>query len=353
MLELNITSFIYKLVNIMKQIISIITILVLTLPIAAQNQNEFEKPGDYPLIGDWTGEWIDPQKGHEVHHPGIAAQINIIDGNRYMIHILPELYNRATLYLDVEVDEDNQQLKYEKDGWSFVFSGDSCIGYGNLHGDKTQFTMVKQDFIPSTLGKQAPENAIQLLIGDDLSAWVHDDEKEKVTWKMEDGILETVSAFWNGGQNRKDGLGGSIRTKQKFGDLQFHMEFRYAIEPGKSGQMRGNSGLFFHGVGEVQILNSYALQGYWNEAGSIYKRHPAKVNAAGPPMYWQTYDVELIMPRFNADGDKLSEAILTVWLNGKLIHNQLEVKSNASQVSIGLQDHINCLQYRNAWAVEK
>ena len=339
----------------MKQQILTLAILFLSVQTYAQiaEHRGFEQAEDYPFIGDWAGKWINPQIGYEVRHPNIAAQINVIDGKRYMVHILPELYNRAALYLDVEVDELNQQLSYEKDGWTFTFSGDSCTGYGNLHGNKTWFQMVKSNTVSPTLGMPAPEKAIELLAENSLSQWEHDEGREKVTWKMENGVLETVSAFWNKGQNRRDGLGGSIRTKQEFGDLQFHMEFRYSVEPGKSGQGRGNSGLFFHGIGEVQILNSYALQGYWDEAGSIYKRHPAKVNAAGPPLYWQTYDVDLTLPRFNADGEKLSEAILTVRLNGRIIHNQLEIKSNAAKVSIGLQDHINCLQYRNIWVVEK
>ncbi|WP_347840186.1 DUF1080 domain-containing protein [uncultured Draconibacterium sp.] len=337
----------------MKKISSTVAILFIIVQLTAQitESHDFEQPNDYPLIGDWTGKWINPKRGHEAHHPGITAQVNLINGKRYMVHILPELYNRAAHYFDVNVDEVNQQLSFDNNGWSFVFSGDSCTGYGMLHGDTTYFKMAKSDLVPPTLNLSAPANAIKLLADDSLTAWNHGDGR-KVTWKMENGVLETVSAFWNAGQNRANGLGGDIETKQKFGDLKFHMEFRYAIEPGKAGQGRGNSGLFFHGVGEVQILNSYALQGYWNEAGSIYKRHPAKVNAAGPPLLWQTYDVELKMPRFNADGEKLSEAILTVRLNGKIIHNQLEMESDAAKVSIGLQDHINCLQYRNIWVLE-
>ncbi|NOR73599.1 MAG: DUF1080 domain-containing protein [Draconibacterium sp.] len=72
-----------------------------------------------------------------------------------------------------------------------------------------------------------------------------------------------------------------------------------------------------------------------------------------PDLQWQTYDVDLKMPRFNAKGEKLSNAILTVRLNGIIIHNQLEIVSEAAKVSIGLQDHINRLQFRNIWVLEK
>lgn len=339
----------------MKKIISTFALLFIIGQVYAQipEMCGFEKVDDYPLIGDWTGQWINPQKGHEKNHPNIAAQINVIDGNHYMVHILPELYNRAPLYLDVEVNEENQQLSYEKDGWSFTFSTDSCAGYGNLQGNKTWFKMTKSSFVSPTLGMPAPENSIELLAENSLTQWKHEDGREKVTWKIEDGVLETISRHWNKGQNKKNGIGGSILTKQKFGDLQFHMEFRYPIESGKTGQKRGNSGLLFYGVGELQILNSYALQGYWDDAGSLYKCHPAKVNAAGPPLYWQTYDVDLTLPRFDEDGKKLTEAIVSVRLNGKLVHNQQEVESDSGKVAIGLQDHNNCLQYRNIWLLEK
>jgi hypothetical protein len=341
----------------MKQKLLTFAILLLAIQLYAQNTERqgFEETSKYPLIGDWKGQWINPKRGHEVAHSNIAAQINIIDGNRYMVHILPELYNRATLYLDVEMNEENQQLIYDKDGWSFNFSGDSCTGYGNLNGDKIWFKMSKSYLVSPTLGMTAPSNAIELLSDSGLNHWKQDHGKEKVAWKMNDGVLETVSVSWNNGENRKNGIGGSIRTKQEFGDMQFHMEFRYPVEPGRTGQNRGNSGLIFHGlgIGEIQILNSYALQGYWDDAGSIYKVHPARVNAAGPPLYWQTYDVDLTLPRFNADGIKLSEANMTVRLNGIIIHNQQEIKTNARKVIIGLQDHINCLQYRNIWVLEK
>jgi hypothetical protein len=339
----------------MRKFTLVLLILSVSVQLFSQNiePSDFENADDYPLIGNWVGEWSNPQKGHEVAHPDIAAQINIIDGKRYMIHILPELHKRAHIYLDVEVDERESCLSYEGKRWSFTFSGDSCTGYGDLFGDRTHFKMTKTRLHSPSLGMPAPENAISLLTDNSSSQWKHDDGRDSVTWLLKDDVLETVSAFWNNGENRKNGLGGDIRTKKEFGDLHLHAEFRYPVESGVQGQGRGNSGLFLHGVGEIQILNSYALGGYWNECGSIYKNHPPKVNAAAPPIQWQTYDVDLTLPRFNADGEKLSNAILTVRLNGIVIHNQLEIESNAAKVSIGLQDHINRLQYRNIWVLEK
>ena len=339
----------------MKKLILVLLFLSLSAKLFSQHREPsiFENPEDYLLIGNWVGEWINPLKGHEVVNRDIAAQINIVNGKLYKIRVLPELHKRAHHYLNVEIEKKNKELSYKGEGWKFTFSGDSCTGYGNLFGDKTYFKMVKSKAVSPTLGLPAPEHAISLLTDNTLSKWKHDDGRDSLTWKLKDGVLETVSEFWNNGQNRKDGLGGSIRTKREFGDLHLHIEFRYPVESGKQGQSRGNSGLFLHGVGEIQILNSYALGGYWNECGAIYKQHPPKVNAAAPPLQWQTYDVDVTQPRFNADGKKLSNAVLTVRLNGIIIHNHLEIDSNASKVSIGLQDHINRLQYQNIWVLEK
>ena len=115
---------------------------------------------------------------------------------------------------------------------------------------------------------------------------------------------------------KRNGLGGDLITRDKFGSLKCHMEFRYAVEPGKTGQSRGNSGLFFHGIGELQILNNYGTGGFWNECGAIYKKAPAKVNAAAPPLQWQTYDVEIILPE---EVDDKSMALVTAYLNGQPI----------------------------------
>ncbi|MBE0654837.1 MAG: DUF1080 domain-containing protein [Bacteroidales bacterium] len=314
----------------------------------------FEESDSYPLIGNWEGQWINPQIGYEKTHPALAAQIDIADENLYIVRILPVLYKRAPLFLEVEVPLLNSELTCNKDGWNFRFAGDRCTGYGFLYGDTVQFTLTKRREVPPTLGLQAPEQAVKLLDGTGLSYWKHTDGRE-VTWKIDpSGVLETVSEFWNNGENRSQGIGGSIETIQKFGDLQFHMEFRYPLEAGKKGQGRGNSGLFFSGIGEIQILNSFALPGYWDEGGAIYKRFPPMVNAAGPPLQWQTYNVELSLPEYHsATGEKISNAFLTVYLNGVLIHNKIEIETDVTAVSIGLQDHINRLQYRNIWVLEK
>jgi hypothetical protein len=155
-----------------------------------------------------------------------------------------------------------------------------------------------------------------------------------------------VSGGWNRGQNRKQGLGGNLHSKLKFGSLRYHMEFRYPVEAGARDQGRGNSGLFFPPLPELQILNSYTTTGYYDEAGAMYRYLPPKVNAAGPPLAWQTYDVTIT---FTGRGS----ALVTADLNGHRIHTEVEIKTGATEVGLWLQDHHNRLQWRNIWVKEQ
>ena len=158
-------------------------------------------------------------------------------------------------------------------------------------------------------------------------------------------------------------VGGDIQTKRTFKDVHFHMEFRYPVEPDKTGQFRGNSGLFFQDY-ELQILNSYGLNGLWNELGALYKHSPPKVNAARPPMEWQTYDVIYHAPKFTGDQLK-ANARITVRLNGMAVQENEELLHQTANGQLGrdkpapreampikLQDHINRIQFRNIWVKE-
>ena len=60
------------------------------------------------------------------------------------------------------------------------------------------------------------------------------------------------------------------------------------------GQLYSNSGIFFMGKYEVQILNSYENPTYNNgQAASVYKQHIPLVNASKPVGVWQEYDIIL------------------------------------------------------------
>ncbi|MFT4177179.1 MAG: DUF1080 domain-containing protein [Luteolibacter sp.] len=197
-----------------------------------------------------------------------------------------------------------------------------------------------------------PSDAIVLFDGKDLSQWEGGTGGES-TWKVEDGVL-TVRAG-----------AGDLVTKRAFADCQLHLEWRCPAKIEGKGQGRGNSGIFFQKLYEVQILDSVDNVTYANgQAGSVYKQYAPLVNASKAAGEWQTYDIVFRAPRFNADGSLRSPAFLTVFQNGVLVQNHVEVKGPTAfqgtppyefhpfKQALRLQDHGNGVSFRNIWIRE-
>ncbi|MEL6986758.1 MAG: DUF1080 domain-containing protein [Bacteroidota bacterium] len=194
-----------------------------------------------------------------------------------------------------------------------------------------------------------PSDAIVLFDGESLEHWTNEDGTA-VQWLItNEGALQV-----------KPGS-GSIWTKSKFGDCQFHIEWRSPQIVESEGQGRGNSGLFFQKRYEVQILDSYQNRTYSNgQAGSIYKQHIPLVNAMKPVAEWETYDVIFTAPRFNEQGARIKEGSITVLHNGVLIQNHVPIYGTTEYIgppknlphkedAIMLQDHGNLVEFRNIW----
>jgi hypothetical protein len=185
-----------------------------------------------------------------------------------------------------------------------------------------------------------------LFDGTDLSQWEGGED-----WKIENGAATTVKR--------------SIQTKQAFGDCQLHVEFATPTKIEGSGQGRGNSGIFFGGSYEVQVLDSYDNVTYFDgQCGALYKQSPPIVNPCRKPGEWQTYDIVYEAPRFGAYGEVTSPAYLTVLLNGVLVQNHVALKGGTFynkppgytplpvKMPIQLQFHGNDTQFRNIWIRE-
>lgn len=317
---------------------------------------------DQTLMGDYQGEWIDAPKGHyfEINKP-LAAQVINVRAGEYFLRFFQEHDRRADAYFEGTGKLEGDTIRFEGHGWSGTVSKDGISGVsGQGHGAGIRFSLKKAVRKSPTLGAAPPEGALVLFGGENFDEWQHAGGRA-VTWTLLDGgAMEVRSA--RSADERKEGIGGDIETKKKFGDCTIHLEFRYPVEPGKAGQARGNSGFFFQGDYEVQVLNSYGLEGRWNECGALYKASPPQVNAARPPMEWQTYDIDYKASVWK-DGKKVSSPRITVRLNGVLVHHDEEIPHVTAHVyaarfnepkgdgPIRLQDHGNAIQYRNIWIV--
>ena len=83
---------------------------------------------------------------------------------------------------------------------------------------------------------------------------------------------------------------GSIQTKESFGSVQLHIEWKTGAEglDKHINQSRSNSGVFFQKNYEIQILDSYQNPTYVNgQAGSVYKQYIPLKNASKKPGDWQ------------------------------------------------------------------
>lgn len=148
-------------------------------------------------------------------------------------------------------------------------------------------------------------------------------------------------------------------TRRDVGDFSIHAEFRIPFMPEANSQARGNSGLYLQRRYEVQILDSFGLEGTTNGCGSLYRQRRPDVNACLPPGSWQTYDIKFRAARYNEAGEKTENARITVRQNGIVIHDDVELrnKTGAGQpegpqpMPIWFQDHGDPVRFRNIWLV--
>ncbi len=169
--------------------------------------------------------------------------------------------------------------------------------------------------------------------------------------------------------------GGSIVSREKFGDCQLHLEFRHDTDVGKGNpgaQMRGNSGVFLMGNYEIQVLESYFtskelegkpefVQNYADgQAGSIYAETPPMVNPQRKPGEWQTYDIVFHQPVWNGK-TLVHPGSITLFFNGVLVQDAWEMEGltthaqrrplapHAQKGPLSFQDHGCTVHFRNIW----
>ncbi len=306
------------------------------------------------LMGDYEGKQkMLPRESPSVTHSIAAAQVIALGGGEHRVNLLSAFDRRekAIAVLTGKVQDAKLVLSAEG-GWSAV------IAKGVLSGSCSgiRFTLKKVTRLSSTMGAKPPAGAVVLLgpKTKDLTAeWVHPARGKKPNkpclWKLlPDGVMQCVPKT------------GSVITKKKFGKHKVHLEFRTTFSPTKRGQGRGNSGVYLQGRYEVQILDSYGLEGRSNECGGIYKVAAPLVNMCAPPLQWQTFDITFDAAVM-AGNKATSPPRMTVLHNGVKIHENVKLPGKttaapksgaAARGGLYLQDHGHRIEFRNIWVQE-
>ncbi|SIQ09187.1 3-keto-disaccharide hydrolase [Maribacter ulvicola] len=207
---------------------------------------------------------------------------------------------------------------------------------------------------PAGLGA-TPSDAIVLFNGTNFDNWISIKDSSAVKWHLNKDGSMTV--------NDKT---GNIQTKQHFGDVQLHIEWKSPLPVQRDNQNRANSGVFLNGIYEVQILDQNDNPTYVNgQVASIYKQHVPLAMASVPTGDWNTYDIIYHAPEFNEDGGKIKSGDITVIHNGILVQDHVELKGTTPYVGwpknpahgkgpLMLQDHgdDSRVSFRNIWVRE-
>jgi Domain of Unknown Function (DUF1080) len=294
-----------------------------------------EAGSDYFLQGEYAGWKFVPGRGNE--YTGlqvVALGEGKFDAVEYRGGLPGNGWDRTTKAKHSGAIE-NGQLALSSSGQRFAVGGGMAIASDSAGRELGR--LIKMERRSPTLGLSPPASATVLFNG-------------RSTDEFQPGAKVTPEGL----------LVAGVLTKDPVQAFHLHLEFRTPFMPTARDQARGNSGVYIQRRYEVQILDSFGLDGAFNEAGSLYRQTPPDLNMAFPPLTWQTYDIWFTPPQFGEDGKtKTANARITVLHNGVPVHWHREIiaKTGGGQqeapqaLPIQLQDHGNPVMYRNIWIV--
>jgi hypothetical protein len=236
-----------------------------------------------------------------------------------------------------------------------VLAAPACLGDPAIHDRSRPQPPIVDPGSASTQQQpgRPPSDAIVLFDGKDLSRWRNQKGDGPAPWKVSDGYFEVVKGA------------GIIQTAQSFGSCQLHLEWASPQPAEGRDQDRGNSGVYLMMQYEIQILDSYQNETYPDgQAAAVYGQYPPLANASRPPGEWQSYDIAFRAPRFDAGGKLLRPARVTVFHNGVLVQDAVELtgptehkarppyEAHPDELPLFLQDHGHPVRFRNVWIRE-
>jgi hypothetical protein len=307
----------------------------------AQDHKAYTDPAeagpDYAVQGEYAGEVRSDEGPKKIGVQVIALGDGKFMATAYVGGLPGEGWERGNERFQVEGKTTNGVTVFKGERGEGRLS-DGVLTVYNSGGQKIG-ELKRVERASPTLGAKPPEGAIVLFDGTSLDAF-------------------------EGGTLTPDGLllsRPTARSKRSFGSFHLHLEFRTPFMPTATGQARGNSGVYLQNCYEIQVLDSFGLEGRSNECGGIYSVQEPRLNMCLPPLVWQTYDVEFTAPKFDAQGKKTANARVSVKHNGVSIYEDLELprltpggaSEEAPKGPLMLQDHGNPVTYRNIWIVER
>lgn len=290
---------------------------------------EAKNDPDFAVQGEYVGQGVLPDGAEAKAAAQVIAQG---DGDFRVV-----LYRGGLPGAGWKRGDDRFDLEGKRQGNHVQLAGEKTAG--KIEGGKLTVTdpegkplaeLTRTERKSPTLGEKPPAGAVVLFDGTSAE-------------HFEDGKLTEMKT-----------LEAGTTAKSRFNMARLHLEFRLSWRPAARGQGRSNSGVYLTGIPEIQVLDSFGLEGRNNECGALYGRREPDVNMCLAPLVWQTLEVDFPEPKRGADGKPLENVRVTVRHNGVVIHEGYDARRKESGPrGIHLQRHGNRVQYRNIWLVER
>jgi hypothetical protein len=262
----------------------------------------------------------------------LGAQVVALGGGRFEAHFLPGGLPGAGWTGAPRISVPGERRGNET---SFAGALRARLLDGELRGtreDGSAFALQRVERASPTLGAPPPAGAVVLFDGTGLGGF-------------------------EGHQDSAGNLAAGATTRDRFQSFELHLEFRTPFMPDYRGQRRGNSGVFLQNRYEIQVLDSFGLEGSARDCGALYGQRAPDLNMTLPPLSWQTYDVVFEAARFDASGRKTLPARVTLRHNGVLVHEGVQLAGpmddgdpeGPAAGPLHLQDLWIPVAYRNVW----